>query len=97
MSDERIGRIKTMVHQVELSSVDISLVYSASYFACAIERTFSAKEIQIMLHEKCIRPATTESASLIIFARGKDVSLRYSIDCCTLNMVIVWDLYPRQG
>lgn len=75
----------------KLASDDFQPVHSALYRAGPTVGQFGAVKIDRMLKEEIIKPATTRWASLIVFARKKDGSLRFAVDYRKLNAVTVRD------
>lgn len=67
MSNGHQGRRPTSRYQFELVFDTIWPVHSASYGAMPTSRQYSVREIDRILNEKIIRPATAKSESKIIF------------------------------
>lgn len=91
MWDGHLGGIKTSGHKIELTSEDVLPVSSASYRAAPTARNFATDNIDRMLKEDIIEPATTEWASPIVFPPKKNGSLRFSADYRKLNPLAAKD------
>lgn len=91
----QLGQIKTKKHRNELASDGFQPEHSVLYKAGPTAGHFAANEIGRMLRKEIAQRDTTEWSSPIIFAPGKDSSLRPCEDYRKLNNVIVRNSYPH--
>lgn len=80
-------------HQIDLPNDEVRPIHFAPYPAGCTARQFAAAEINGMLAEEVIKPASTEWAAPVVFVAGKNGSLRCCADYCKLNVVTITYLY----
>jgi hypothetical protein len=96
MWDRRLGTVAATTHRIEVlpgSKPGHAQPYRAGSHARVAEKT----EIDRMLAQQVIEPATCEWASPIVLVPKPDLALRFCVDYRRLNMITVPDTYhlPR--
>jgi hypothetical protein len=93
MWDRRLGTVAATTHRIEVlpgSKPGHAQPYRAGSHARVAEKT----EIDRMLAQQVIEPATCEWFSPIVLVPKPDGALRFCVDYRRLNMITVPDTYP---
>lgn len=93
MWNVHLEKISVVNHRIDLTSGATS-VHSAPYCGGQKPREFHRVEINSMLDQEVIEPATTEWAGPIVFAPKRDGTVQLRVDYIRLNSVTQSDLYP---
>jgi hypothetical protein len=93
MWDWHLGTVTATQHRIQLTP-GAQPVHAQPYRAGTRERAAEQEEIQKMLTQDVIEPATCESASPIVLVPKPDGSLRFCVDYRRLNAINVPDIYP---
>jgi hypothetical protein len=96
MWDGHLGTVAATTHRIEVTSGS-KPVHCQPYRAGARARSSEKEEIDRMLAEQVIEPATCEWASPIVLVPKPDGSLRFCVFYRRLNAITVPDTYalPR--
>ena len=93
MWDGHLGTFTATSHRIELVP-DARPVHCHPYRAGPRARQAETAEVEKMLREGVIEPATTEWASPVVLVPKPDGSLRFCVDYRRLNAITVRDTYP---
>jgi Reverse transcriptase (RNA-dependent DNA polymerase) len=93
MWDGRLGMVAATTHRIEVFSGS-NPVNAQPYRAGSHARVAEKTEIDRMLAQQVIEPATNEWASPIVLVPKPDGTLRFCVDYRRLNMITVPDTYP---
>jgi Reverse transcriptase (RNA-dependent DNA polymerase) len=93
MWDGRLGTVAATTHRIEVLPGS-KPVHAQPYRAGSHARVAEKTEIDRMLAQQVIEPATCEWASPIVLVPKPDETLRFCVDYRRLNMVTVPDTYP---
>ena len=93
MWDGRLGTVTATEHRIDLVP-GARPIHSQPYRAGARAREIGRGEIEKMLSQGVIEPATSEWASPIVLVPKPDGSLRFCVDYRRLNAITVPDTYP---
>ena len=93
MWDGHLGTFTATSHRIELVP-DARPVHCHPYRAGPRARQAETAEVEKMLREGVIGPATTEWASPVVLVPQPDGSLRFCVDYRRLNAITVRDTYP---
>jgi hypothetical protein len=95
MWDGRLGTVAATTHRIEVLPGS-KPVHAQPYSAGSNARVAEKTEIDRMLAQQVIEPATCEWASPIVLAPKSDGTLRLCVDYRRLNMITVPDTYTLQ-
>jgi hypothetical protein len=91
MWDGRLGQIDYVSHRVKTTGGSIlQQPYRAGHFARTAEQT----EVNRMLAQDIIEPATFEWSSPVVLVPKRDGEMRFCVDYRKLNNLTERDLYP---
>ena len=93
MWDGHLGTVVATSHRIEVTAGS-KPVHCQPYRAGSRARSAEKEEIDRMLAEHVIEPATCEWASPIVLVPKPDGSLRFCVDYRRLNAITVPDTYP---
>jgi hypothetical protein len=93
MWEGRLGTVSATTHCIEVVPGS-KPVHAKPYRAGANARAAEKTEIDQMLAQNIIEPATCEWASPIVLVPKPDRALRFCVDYRKLNMITVPDTYP---
>jgi transposase InsO family protein len=93
MWDGHLGTVTATQHRIQLTP-GAQPVHAQPYRAGTRARAAEREEIQKMLAQDVIEPATCEWASPIVLVPKPDGSLRFCVDYRRLNAITVPDTYP---
>jgi hypothetical protein len=93
MWDGHLGTVTATQHRIQLTP-GAQPVHAQHYRAGIFSRAAEKEEIQKMLAQEVIEPATCEWASPIVLVPKPDRSLRFFVDYRRLNAITVPDTYP---
>ena len=93
MWDGHLGTVTATEHRIQLTP-GAHPVHAQPYRAGTRARAAEKEEIQKMLAQNVIEPATCEWASPIVLVPKPDGSLRFCVDYRRLNAITVPDTYP---
>jgi hypothetical protein len=93
MWDGHLGTVMATQHRIQLTP-GAQPVHAQPYRAGTRARAAEQEEIQKMLAQDVIEPATCEWASPIMLVPKPDGSLRFCVDYRRLNAITVPDTYP---
>lgn len=88
-----LGEISITQHRIELQK-DAKPIYQAPYRAGSKAREVERIEVDRMLQEGVIEPATSEWASPVVLITKPDGSVRFCVDYRKLNALTIKDSYP---
>jgi hypothetical protein len=93
MWDGRLDTVAATTHRIEVV-IDSKPVHAQPYRTKSRARVAEKTEIDRMLAQQVIEPATCEWASPIVLIPKPDGNLRFCVDYRRLNMITVPDTYP---
>jgi Reverse transcriptase (RNA-dependent DNA polymerase) len=93
MWDGRLGTVSATTHRIKMVPGS-KPVHAQPYGAGAKARAAEKTEIDQMLAQNIIEPATSEWASPIVLVPKPDGALRFCLDNRKFNMIAVPDTYP---
>jgi hypothetical protein len=93
MWDGHLGTVKATSHRIEILT-GAKKIHSQPYRAVHRARAAEKEEIDKMVAQGVIEPATCEWASPIVLVPKPDGSLRFCVDYRKLNAITVPDTYP---
>ena len=93
MWDGRLGTVTATSHRIDVVP-GAKPIHAQPYRAGARAREVERQEIEKMLTQKVIEPASSEWASPIVLVPKSDGSLRFCVDYRRLNAITVPDTYP---
>jgi Reverse transcriptase (RNA-dependent DNA polymerase) len=93
MWDGRMGTVAATIHRIEVLPGSMP-VHAQPYRAVSHARVAEKTEIDRMLAQQVIEPATCEWVSPIVLVPKPDGTLRFCVDYRRLNMITVPDTYP---
>jgi hypothetical protein len=93
MWDGRLGTVATTSHRIAVMPGS-KPVHFQPYRAGSRARVAEKQQIDLMVLQKVIEPATCEWASLIVLVPKPDGSLRFCVDYRKLNLITIPDTYP---
>jgi Reverse transcriptase (RNA-dependent DNA polymerase) len=91
MWDGRLGRIDSVSHRVKTTGGPI---FQQPYRAGPLARTAEQTEVNRMLAENIIEPATSEWSSPVVLVPERDGGMRFCVDYRKLNNLTERDVYP---
>jgi hypothetical protein len=91
--DGHLGTVAATPHRIEVTAGS-KPVHCQPYRAGSSARSAEKEEIDRMIAEQLIEPATCEWASPIVLVLKPDGSLRFCVDYRRLNAINVPDTYP---
>jgi Reverse transcriptase (RNA-dependent DNA polymerase) len=93
MWDGRLGQVHAATHRIDLIPT-VKPVHAQPYRAGPRARAAESAEIQRMLKEGVIEPATSEWASPVVLVPKSDSSTKFCVDHRRLNALTIRDSYP---
>jgi hypothetical protein len=93
MRDGRLGTVAATTHRISVTPGS-NPVHCQPYRAGSRARVAEKQEIDRMIEQKVIEPATCEWASPIVLVPKPDGSLRFRVDYRKLNAIPIPDTYP---
>ena len=93
MWDGRLGTVAATTHRIAVTPGS-KPVHCQPYRAGSRARVAEKQEIDRMIEQKVIEPATCEWASPIVLVPKPDGSLRFCVDYRKLNSITIPDTYP---
>jgi hypothetical protein len=93
MWDGRLGHVHSATHRIHLVP-GAKPVHAQPYRAGPRARENEASEVQRMLKEGVIEPASSEWASPVVLVPKPDGSMRFCVDYRRLNALTIRDSYP---
>jgi hypothetical protein len=91
MWDGRLGQIESVSHLVKTTGRPI---FQQPYRAGPFFRTAEQTEVNLMLAEDIIEPATSEWSSPVVLVPKRDGGMRFCVDYRKLNNLMERDVYP---
>jgi hypothetical protein len=93
MWDGRLGHVHSATHRIHLVP-GAKPVHAQTYRAGPRARENEASEVQRMLKEGVIEPASSEWARPVVLVPKPDGSMRFCVDYRWLNALTIRDSYP---
>jgi Reverse transcriptase (RNA-dependent DNA polymerase) len=91
MWDGRLGQIDSVSHRLKTTGGPI---FQQPYRAGPLARTAEQTEVNLMLAEDIIEPATSEWSSPVFLILKRDGGMRFCVDYRKLNNLTERDVYP---
>jgi hypothetical protein len=91
MWDGRLGQIDSVSHRVKTTGGPI---FQQPYRSGPFVRTAEQTEVNRMLAEDIIEPATSEWSSPVVLVPKRDGGMRFCVDYRKLNNLTERDVYP---
>ena len=90
--DHDLGRVDLVTHTIETG--DAQPIYQAPYASSYKQREIVKDQVENMLKNDVIEPASGPWASPIVLVKNPDGKWRFCVDYRRLNQVTVEDVYP---